>query len=77
MKNFICNDVLSIGQAAKVLGVHPETLRNWHRQGLLEPYKTIGGHRRYSKAEIERLMYKKVSLSTQTQFTIKQTVKKS
>src|SRR3989344_4995235 len=40
--------LLSISQAAKVLGVNPMTLRRWEAKGLLKTPRTIGGKRRYS-----------------------------
>jgi predicted site-specific integrase-resolvase len=33
--------------ACKILGVHIDTLRNWDKQGLIDTYRTEGGHRRY------------------------------
>jgi hypothetical protein len=50
------SDTLSIGKAAKLLGVCPETLRNWDRNGLLKPVKTVGGHRRYRLEDIQNLL---------------------
>jgi excisionase family DNA binding protein len=38
---------LTIAQAAKILGVHPLTLRNWSEKGLIPFYRTPGGHRRF------------------------------
>ncbi|NQV08023.1 MerR family transcriptional regulator [bacterium] len=35
--------------------MHPQTLRIYERRGLLEPYRTPGGTRRYSDADLERL----------------------
>jgi MerR family transcriptional regulator/heat shock protein HspR len=35
--------------------MHPQTLRIYERKGLLEPYRTPGGTRRYSQEDIERL----------------------
>jgi len=43
---------LSLSQAAKVLGVHPGTVRLWSDKGSLPVHKTQGGHRRYSHSEI-------------------------
>ncbi len=41
--------LLSIGEAAKALGVTTTTLRNWDKKGLLRPDEhTRGGDRRYS-----------------------------
>jgi len=40
--------VLSVGEMAQRLGVHPQTLRRWSRLGILpESSRTIGHHRRY------------------------------
>ena len=43
---------LSLSDAAKVLGVHPSTVRLWSDKGLLPTHKTQGGHRRYKQSEI-------------------------
>jgi excisionase family DNA binding protein len=43
---------LSLSDAAKVLGVHPSTVRLWSDKGALPTYKTQGGHRRYKHDEI-------------------------
>ena len=41
-------ELLTIGEAAKVLGVTTTTLRNWDKKGLLKPDElTRGGNRRY------------------------------
>ena len=43
---------LSLSGAAKVLGVHPSTVRLWSDKGILPVHKTQGGHRRYKPNEI-------------------------
>ena len=43
---------LSLSDAAKILGVHPSTVRLWSDKGALPVHKTQGGHRRYKKGEI-------------------------
>ncbi len=43
---------LSLSGAAKVLGVHPSTVRLWSDKGILPVHKTQGGHRRYRHGEI-------------------------
>lgn len=48
-------NILSISEAASLLGVSDETLRNWERDGKLTPFHTEGGHRRYYKTDIEKL----------------------
>jgi excisionase family DNA binding protein len=49
-------DVLTIRQAAALLGVHPETLRRWDAQGKLRS-RRVGprGTRRYARQDILRL----------------------
>ena len=47
--------VYVISVAAELAGVHPQTLRIYERRGLIEPYRTPGGTRRYSEADLERL----------------------
>jgi len=44
-----------ISVAAELAGVHPQTLRIYERKGLVDPARTIGGSRRYSEEDIERL----------------------
>lgn len=43
---------LSLSDAAKLLGVHPSTVRLWSDKGALPVHKTQGGHRRYKRSEI-------------------------
>jgi MerR family transcriptional regulator, heat shock protein HspR len=47
--------VFVISVAAELAGMHPQTLRIYERKGLIEPYRTPGGTRRYSQADIQRL----------------------
>jgi MerR family transcriptional regulator/heat shock protein HspR len=47
--------VYIISVAAELAGMHPQTLRIYERRGLLQPYRTPGGTRRYSDADIELL----------------------
>lgn len=45
----------SIGIAATRVGMHPQTLREYERKGLVNPHRTPGGARRYRDEELERL----------------------
>jgi MerR family transcriptional regulator/heat shock protein HspR len=38
-----------------MLGMHPQTLRKYERLGLVQPSRTIGSMRLYSREELERL----------------------
>ncbi len=44
-----------ISVAAEMSELHPQTLRAYERDGLLTPYRTPGGTRRYSMRDVERL----------------------
>jgi len=44
-----------ISVAARLLEVHPQTLRYYERAGLLKPIRSSGKIRLYSQREIERL----------------------
>jgi len=46
------SDWLTLSDAAKLLGVHPSTVRLWSDKGALPVHKTQGGHRRYKRGEI-------------------------
>ncbi|MEE9206024.1 MAG: MerR family DNA-binding transcriptional regulator, partial [Acidimicrobiia bacterium] len=48
MANERAEAVYIISVAAELGGVHPQTLRIYERRGLLDPYRTPGGTRRYS-----------------------------
>ena len=48
--------LVSIGVAARELGVHRDTLRRWEREGKIEPVeRTTGGERRYDLAKLRHL----------------------
>lgn len=44
-----------ISVAAKLAGVHPQTLRSYEQKGLVTPQRTSGNTRMYSQADIDRL----------------------
>jgi MerR family transcriptional regulator, heat shock protein HspR len=47
--------VFAISVAAELAGLHPQTLRIYEREGLLEPARSSGGTRRYSGEDVDRL----------------------
>ena len=51
------SDLLFISVAARMLDMHPQTLRKYERLGLVRPARTIGSMRLYSAGEIERLRF--------------------
>ena len=48
-------DLYLISIAARMLGMHPQTLRKYERLGLVQPTRTIGSMRLYSRDELARL----------------------
>jgi MerR family transcriptional regulator/heat shock protein HspR len=48
-------DLFFISVAARMLGMHPQTLRKYERLGLVLPSRTIGSMRLYSRDELERI----------------------
>ena len=44
-----------ISVAARMLGVHAQTLRYYERAGMIEPCRSAGNRRLYSMEDIERL----------------------
>lgn len=49
------HDLYFISVAARMLGMHPQTLRKYERLGLVQPNRTIGSMRLYSRHELRRL----------------------
>ena len=49
------DDLYLISVAARMLGMHPQTLRKYERLGLVQPNRTIGSMRLYSQDELDRL----------------------
>jgi MerR family transcriptional regulator, heat shock protein HspR len=47
--------LFSISVAAELAGLHPQTLRLYEREGLLDPARSAGGTRRYSRRDVDRL----------------------
>ena len=49
-------EALTTRQAAKLLGVSVRTIQLWAEAGALTAWKTPGGHRRISRASVERML---------------------
>jgi excisionase family DNA binding protein len=43
-------------EVAEVLQVSPKTVTRWAKEGKLASRRTLGGHRRYARADIESLV---------------------
>ena len=47
--------IFTVGQTAELANIHPQTLRQYDRLGLVRPQRTDGGARRYYLRDIARL----------------------
>lgn len=47
--------VYGISVASHLVGLHPQTIRQYERQGLISPARSKGGTRHYSDVDIERI----------------------
>ncbi|TLD85157.1 MerR family transcriptional regulator [Helicobacter sp. MIT 11-5569] len=47
--------VYLISVVAKILSIHPQTLRQYEREGLVEPGRTDGKMRLYSQRDIDKI----------------------
>ena len=57
-------EYLTPGEAAKFLGVHPQSLRRWEKEGKITTFRTPGGQRRFHKEEIEEVAGKRRTNAT-------------
>jgi excisionase family DNA binding protein len=48
--------LLTTSEVAAMFRVDPKTVTRWNKQGRLEAVRTLGGHRRYHKADIEKIL---------------------
>ena len=62
------NKSLTIGEAAKQLGVSVDTLRRWDRDGKLVAKKSAGGHRYYDQLDLE--LFKKDIFALATEWVL-------
>jgi len=50
------DELLTPGEVADMFRVNPKTVTRWANAGKLSPVRTLGGHRRYRRSEVERLL---------------------
>ena len=55
--------LISIAEAASVLGLHQETLRRWDASGKLKAIKLNGRHRKYRLSDINALMGEAIAIA--------------
>ena len=49
-------ELLTPTQVAKMFSVDPKTVTRWARDGKLKFIRTLGGHRRYRRADVDELI---------------------
>jgi len=52
--------LLTPAEVAAVFRVDPKTVTRWSKQGRIKCIRTLGGHRRYRRAEVNRVMGEEV-----------------
>jgi len=55
-KEIMPMDVLTVSQASKYCRVSPKTIINWIQAGHIKSYKTVGGHRRIKKEDLDSFL---------------------
>ncbi len=56
------NDYLLVNEAAEFLGVSPNTIRNWGRDGKITEYRhPVNNYRLFKRTELERIRKKLLS----------------
>jgi excisionase family DNA binding protein len=48
--------LLTPAEVAEMFRVNPKTVTRWANAGKITPVRTLGGHRRYRKSEIQKLL---------------------
>ena len=50
------NDLLTPAEVAVLFRVNPKTVTRWARAGKISAIRTLGGHRRFRRDEIEAVL---------------------
>jgi len=51
------SDLMTPGEVAQLFRVDPKTVTRWAQNGRLTSVRTLGGHRRYSRREVNALLW--------------------
>lgn len=52
------NELLTVGQVARLLHMHPNTVRCWSNKGILKSYRICDrGDRRFRKEDVDLLLF--------------------
>lgn len=50
------SDLMTPREVAERFGVEVKTITRWAQAGKLTCFRTLGGHRRYNRAEVEKII---------------------
>lgn len=50
------SETMTSGEIARLFRVDGKTVARWAKSGKISHFRTLGGHRRFSRAEIEALI---------------------
>ena len=56
MDSVMSSELMSVGKAAELLAVSPQTLRRWARQGRVSCVRLPSGHRRFRREDVLPLL---------------------
>ena len=56
MNNEGSKPIYFISVASTLSGIHQQTIRTYEQKGLIKPFRTGGGTRRYSQEDIDKLI---------------------
>ena len=59
MSNDDSKAIYFISVASTLSGIHQQTIRTYEQKGLIKPFRTGGGTRRYSQEDIDKLIQNK------------------
>ena len=52
------DSLLTVGQAARLLNLHPNTIRRWSKKGIIKSYRINSrGDRRFRKEDVNQLLF--------------------
>lgn len=52
--------LMTPAEVAKLFRVDPKTVTRWAQSGKLSSLRTLGGHRRYRREEVEKLLQENI-----------------
>jgi excisionase family DNA binding protein len=58
------DDLLTPREVAEIFSVRTTTVARWSREGRLNPLRTPGGHRRYTRSEVRELLESEAASSS-------------